>query len=85
MAAVRAYARAWARLAADLPGLLRARRRLRVRTRTTLDEIVARQIEWPQGLMAHGLPELTLDHVRRVYLPLVSAGATRPLPEFLRG
>jgi hypothetical protein len=77
-----AYARAWAKLARDVPGLLAVNRRLRRAAPSPLDEVFARQSSLPAGLVWHGLPELTFSHVRRIYLPLLAGGATRPIPEF---
>jgi hypothetical protein len=44
-------------------------------------EIVRLQNKVPLPLIWHGLPELTSDAVRNVYIPLISSGKVKRLPE----
>jgi GT2 family glycosyltransferase len=81
LAGVRAYARAWLRVAAHAWSW-----RSLVATLddapVTAEAVVEADARWPDGLTWNGVPELTLPIVRDVYLPLLAAGRTRPLPEW---
>jgi GT2 family glycosyltransferase len=81
LASVRAYARAWLRVAAHAwswRGLMATLDDAPV----TAEEVVEADARWPDGLTWNGVPELTLPIVRDVYLPVLAAGRTRPLPEW---
>lgn len=78
---VRAYVSAWSRFAAALPSLLRERRELHARADGLGRDLFAFEPEPLRPLTWRGLPELTWDLVVEHYLPLVSEGRTRPMPE----
>ena len=77
-----AYLRAWSNVLLELPGLLRQRRGLQAARRRNDSELFYSIPDLPAPLDWHGLPELTLATVRRVYLPLFQSRRTRRMPEF---
>lgn len=80
----RAYARAWSLAARDLGSIARSRRPLLAARRVSDVELFAVQRDMPTGRLWHGMPDLSRDVIMRDYLPLLTAGRTRPIPEFAR-
>ncbi|HWQ83253.1 MAG TPA: hypothetical protein VN363_01735, partial [Anaerolineales bacterium] len=64
---------------ADLPA---ARESLQKRRQVADESLFALQKTFPSPLIWGGAPVLTWDIIQSVYLPLIQAQETRPLPEF---
>jgi GT2 family glycosyltransferase len=79
-----AYVGAHWRVAADLPGILRARRQLGGRRASPTTILAALPQEMPDTRAEGASPRLTSGDVVRDYAPLMLGGRTRPMPE-LRG
>jgi GT2 family glycosyltransferase len=82
-ASARAYAGAWGLAARDLRTIAGARRRLQASRRVSDEQLFAPQQDLPEGLMWHGIPDLSGEVIMRQYLPLLAGGHTRRVPEFL--
>jgi GT2 family glycosyltransferase len=76
-----AYAGAWGRTIADLPGIAGARRRLDGRRASPMSIRAALAHRLPETRLAGSAPRLTSSDVVRDYAPLIFSGRTRPMPE----
>jgi GT2 family glycosyltransferase len=80
----RAYARAWSFAARDLRSIALSRRSLLAARCLSDAELFAGQANMPSGRLWHGMPDLSRSVIMRDYLPLLTGGRTRPMPEFAR-
>ena len=83
-ASARAYLGGWKDVLTNLPALVRLGRELQTRRSLPDEQLFAVQRDLPMALTWNGLPELTWDLVLHYYSPLITAGRTRPMPEFDR-
>ncbi len=79
---IQAYGAAWLKFSRDWPGL-RSVRAQALAARMLPDETLFKTpAELPPTLVWNGLPELSWDRIRTIYLPLIQSKRTRPMPEF---
>ncbi len=79
---IRAYGAAWLKFSREWPGL-RSVRAQALSGRIIPDEVLFKTpAELPPTLVWNGLPELSWDRIRTIYLPLIQSKRTRPMPEF---
>jgi GT2 family glycosyltransferase len=79
---IRAYGAAWLKFSREWAGLRSARAQA-LAGRVLPDEVLFKTpAELPPPLVWNGLPELSWDRIRTVYLPLIQSQRTRPMPEF---
>jgi len=76
-----AYAGAWSRVIADLPGIAGARRRLGGRRASPTSVRAGLPQRLPDARVEGSSPRLTSSDIVRDYAPLIRAGRTRPMPE----
>ena len=82
-AGVRAYASAWRRIAGQLASIRQDNRRLQASARLRTEDLVAGQQQMAAGLLWSGVPDLSRAVIETHYLPLLSAGRGRQVPEFV--
>ena len=80
-AQAQARLRGWMDYRRSLPSLRQERARIQARRARPDAELFALQRLIPAPLIRSGLPQLTWDIVRTVYLPLLRSGRTRQAPE----
>ena len=79
---IRAYGAAWLQFSREWPGL-RSVRAQALAERTLPDKALFKTpAELPPTLVWNGLPELSWERIRTIYLPLIQSKRTRPMPEF---
>jgi GT2 family glycosyltransferase len=81
-AGVRAYATAWGRIARQLGSIRRENRRLHSVARVRTEDLIAGQQQMAAGLLWSGVPDLSRHVIETHYLPLLSGGQGRLVPEF---
>ncbi|MFC2054635.1 glycosyltransferase family 2 protein [Chloroflexota bacterium] len=79
---VNAYFRAWSNLVKSIGEILGERKKVQGRRKIPDHDLFLLHKDIPMPLIWHGIPELTWDIIRRIYLPRILAGETKPLPEF---
>ncbi|HVJ27666.1 MAG TPA: glycosyltransferase family 2 protein, partial [Vicinamibacterales bacterium] len=82
-AGVRAYANAWRRIAGQLPSIRQENRRLQAAARLRTEDLIAGQQQMAAGLLWSGVPDLSREVIETHYLPLLSGGRGRQVPEFV--
>ncbi|MEX2662177.1 MAG: glycosyltransferase family 2 protein [Vicinamibacterales bacterium] len=83
-AGVGAYLKAWRRIVKEWPAIRREHARLeRLATRRN-EELFAGQAQMAGGLIWSGVPDLSRNVIETRYLPLLTAGRTRQVPELMR-
>ena len=78
----RAYFNASLNIIKSLREILGERRSIQSRRKFSARELFLIHQGIPQPLMKYGIPVLSLDIIQRIYLPVILAGKTYPLPEF---
>lgn len=79
---IQAYGAAWSKFFREWPELRLIRAQALAR-RTLPDGILFKTpAKLPPTLVWNGLPELSWDRIRTIYLPLIQSKRTRPMPEF---
>lgn len=81
-AGVRAYAAAWRRIAGQLRSIRQENRRLQGLARLNTEELLSGQAQMDAGLLWSGVPDLSREVIETHYLPLLSSGRGRQVPEF---
>jgi len=82
-AGVRAYATAWRRIAGQLAAIRQENRRLQAAARVGTEDLIAGQQQMAAGLLWSGVPDLSREVIESRYLPLLSGGLGRQVPEFV--
>ena len=78
----KAYLFAWGDYLGALGSLLKERQSTLTQRLISDKILLSHQRQVPIPLIMDGIPQLTWDIVRNNYMPLITAGKTRPLPEF---
>ena len=81
-AGVRAYATAWRRIAGQLRSIRQENRRLHGLARVSTEDLIAGQQQMAAGLLWSGVPDLSREVIETRYLPILSSGRGRAVPEF---
>jgi len=78
-----AHLHAWGDYRQSLSEIIITRRELQLRRKVSDRNLFELQRKIPIPLIKHGNPILTSDSIENQYLPLILAGRTRPIPEFM--
>lgn len=80
---VSAHILAWKEFKKTLPAIIERRSEIQSKGKINDRELLALLREVPEPLVQHGIPLLTRDVIENELLPLMLAGKTKKLPEFL--
>jgi glycosyltransferase involved in cell wall biosynthesis len=78
-----AYINAWRRFTRDMRDLDKLRDDLMDRKIEKAEEVFHTGREFPRAKIWNGFPQLSWDDITQDYLPIIRAGKTRPMPEFM--
>lgn len=78
-----AYLSAWGKLIRDMPSILKLRRQLQTQRKVPDEILFAKTPELPETLEWNGLPVLTRDIIKRIYIPLLRFDRTIKMLEFV--
>lgn len=81
-AGVRAYATAWRRIAGQLRAIRQENRSLQGIARVRTEDLISGQAQMAAGLLWSGVPDLSREVIETRYLPVLSGGRGRQVPEF---
>ena len=77
-----AYLRVWQQIIKEFSNLRQQHQEISLSRKLTDEKLFALQARFPANALRNGLPDLSLERIQDLYLPLLTAGKTRPIPEY---